>query len=223
MRDLLVPIMPECDLQFCRWTDHIILTVEDEIHFDSFNIHLVERAATDYVALLQHEGIKRANSPRFVIFEDATLTSFLRENVDALDAVSFEDAVAKTLSAFKTAAHKLMIEIIPSMAATTGVQDFTVISNVYLQASGRMPVGAGVYYGNDTYGYPERFPTVIRPTLFNRFNLGFRMKHLPDEAFISDSLDQITKITRELLDDDMIAYTEEEAEALYPALEAASP
>lgn len=197
------------------WWDYVAIHLEEILDGVDVGTGYLSRAATDYVAMLQSEGRRPTVLSGFFVFEDRAMHARMADLVVYSDDATFDQAVDQALSDFKDQAFRLMCEVAPAMAALSDCRDFTTISNTYVDVARKLPTGAGVYYDMEPNGYESPFPTVARPTFFNRFNLGLRRRDYPTEYFVATRAEWNAETARHLIEDGRVDMTEEEVEALF--------
>lgn len=196
------------------WWDYVAIHLEETLAGVPVGTGYLSRAATDYIAMLQSEGRRPALLAGFFVFEDRAMHARMDELVVYSDDATFDHAVDLALSEFKDQAFALMCEVAPAMAALSDCRDFTTISNTYVDVARKLPPGAGVYYDMEPNGFESPFPTVARPTFFNRFNLGLRRRDYPGDDFVAARAEWNAETARRLIEDGRVDMTDEEIEAL---------
>lgn len=218
MTQLLNAFLPTPHHPEITWDDYLASGIKGLIEGERGAENYARRAAIDYVAFLQIVGRAPAISTPFVSFSNAGLHDRMRELVDDQHDEAFDRAVTGINDVFQDEVFRLMCQVIPAFHALEG-QDFNTLSNVYVEAARRLPTGAGVFYGLEWTGHLDHFPTVKRPSILNRLNLGFSLKDYPSEKDLvlsaarhASTINALIEDGRiELADDDMPIYHSEEA------------
>jgi hypothetical protein len=197
-----------------EWFEFLAIHLEESLGGFAVGNGYLGRAAVDYVALLQRQGRSAADDD-FFVFEEKAVHARMVGLVDCLHESTFDHTFDEMLSLFKAQCFQLMCAVAPAMTALSDCRDFTTISNTYVDVARRLPRAAGVYYGFEGDGSGARFPTVVKPTLFNRFNHGMRLRDYPTEDFAIAVAEIHLETTRRLHDEGRIDLNEDEVESLF--------
>lgn len=193
------------------WFEYLAIHLEETLAGDVLGDGYLSRAAIDYVAMLQREGRRPAVVTGFFVFGDLDVHARMEELVENDDEGTFDHAFDGMIARFKAECFRLMCEVVPAMTAADA-DDFTTMSNTYVDVARRLPASAGVYYAVEWDGRQGPFATVMKPTFMNRFNHGLRLKDYPDEDFVLDAARSHRETLAMLVEDGRVELIDEAAD-----------
>lgn len=150
-----------------NWIQHLgMAALNDDRRDVSGSWYHSKWAAKSYVAslqLLSRDGTRQW----FHLSEDALYEAVRKCLLPT--ATPHRDLFKAAFERFRIEADTLMSEVEPSMARLCSLEDFSMVSNVYLNSVKRMPQGVGVYFVHDRIDRSFTDIAVHSPSGIRRF------------------------------------------------------